>query len=49
MQRTRLGKLLMGAIAVGAFVLMAWGQQKPTPTDVGDLDQEKVKRHRTNT
>ena len=43
MNRSRLGKLLIGGIAAGLIGLAAWGQQKPIPTDVGDLDRETIK------
>jgi hypothetical protein len=36
MRMSRLGKLLVGGMAVGLVGLAAWGQQKTTPTDVGD-------------
>jgi hypothetical protein len=44
MRRPRLGKFLAGATAGGLVVLAAWGQQKPTPIDVGDLDKETVQK-----
>jgi hypothetical protein len=37
-------KLLAGTGSVLLLiVLAAWGQQKPTPTDIGDLDKDSVK------
>ncbi|MFL5242886.1 MAG: DUF3604 domain-containing protein [Gemmataceae bacterium] len=43
MKHSRLRKLFLGGLATGLMTLVAWAQQKPTPTDVGDLDKEAVK------
>jgi hypothetical protein len=43
MKRSRLGKLVVGGIAVGLVGLAAWGQQKTT-TDIGDLDKDAIKK-----
>jgi hypothetical protein len=40
----RIRKLLAGSgCLVLLTVLAAWGQQKPTPTDIGDLDKDSLK------
>lgn len=44
MRKSRLGKLAAGFLAAALVGLAAWGQQKPVPTDVGDLDKEMVKK-----
>ena len=41
MKRSRLGKTVVGGLAVGQA---AMGQEKPVPADVGDLDKGAVKR-----
>ncbi len=43
MKQSRLGKLLLAGVAFGLLLLAAWAQQKPIPTDVGDLDKDAVK------
>ena len=41
MKRSRLGKTVVGGLAVGQA---AMGPEKPVPADVGDLDKGAVKR-----
>ncbi|HEX5272163.1 MAG TPA: DUF3604 domain-containing protein, partial [Gemmataceae bacterium] len=43
MKRSRLGKLVVGGMALGLVGLAAWGQQKPITTDIGELDKEAIK------
>ena len=44
MKHSRLAKLLIGGLVAGLMVMAAaLGQQKPTPTDIGDLDKDAVK------
>jgi hypothetical protein len=42
MTTSRLGKCLVGVLAVGLLVLAAWAQQQPNPpaTDIGDFDKK---------
>jgi hypothetical protein len=44
MKLTRIRKLLGGAGSLMLLIAVAaWGQQKPTPTDIGDIDKDTIK------
>ena len=44
MKTSRLGKLLVGLVAAGLMGLAAWAQQKPAPSDIGDLDKATAEK-----